>query len=237
MRMREAEANPEAQSSPVAVEAEPGTERKPEQPVGGEVAEHGSACVSCAAKCSRGDGLDAVEELESGTSGEESDGVADDGFVGGEEAGNVAGKDEQGDAHAEHETGAKNDGGVACEAGGSGFTAADGLANANGGGGGDAERNHVSEGDGVEGDLVRGQGNGTEASNERSDEGEDGDFGGELKGGGKTESYELADALEIGQDGSFEEFGFVARVVPQKIANEDEQRDKCERWRWPSRNQ
>ena len=59
-----------------------------------------------------------------------------------------------------------------------GIAAADGLADANGGGGGDAERNHVSESDGVEGDLVAGEGDGAEAADERCDQGEDGDFGG-----------------------------------------------------------
>ncbi len=136
------------------------------------MAEHGSAGVSCAAKGAGGYGLDAIEELESGAGGEESDGVVDDGFVGSVEAGDVARKDEQGDAHAAHERGTEDNGGISGEARGDRVTASDGLANANGGGGRDAERNHVSESDGVESDLMASLGDRAEACDKRGDEGE-----------------------------------------------------------------
>ena len=48
------------------------------------------------------------------------------------------------------------------------------------------------------------------------------DFRSELHGGGNAESDELADAIEIGLDRSFEEFGFVATIVPEEINDQDE---------------
>ncbi len=74
----------------MAVKAEVGAERDADEPVGGEVTEHGSACVACAAKSSGGYGLEAVEELEGGSGGEKSDGAADDGFVVGVDMGDDA---------------------------------------------------------------------------------------------------------------------------------------------------
>ena len=68
---------------------------------------------------------------------------------------------------------------------------------------------------------MAGERDGAEAGDERGDEGEDGDFGGHLKGGGKTESDEATDALEIGIGGSFEEIGAMAVVVPEKIGDEE----------------
>ena len=159
--------------------------------------------------------------MERGTSGEEEDGVADDGIIRGVDAGDVARKNEQGDAHAEHEACTKNDRSVTSETSGGGFSASDGLSDADGSGRGDAEGNHVGEGDGVEGDLVGGERDGAEARDERSDCGEDGDFGGELQGSGKSKGNELADTLKIGLNGRFEQLCFVARVVPEEIADQD----------------
>ena len=56
----------------------------------------------------------------------------------------------------------------------SGIAAAEGLADANGGGGREAERNHVGESDGVESDLVAGLSDGAETRDERGDQSEDG---------------------------------------------------------------
>ncbi len=212
---------PRGPGRPSAVEAEIGAEGNADEPVGGEVAEHGSARVACAAKGAGGYGLEAVEELEGGSGGEEGDGAVDDGFVVGVDVGDEARKDEEDDAHAEHEAGAKEDGGVAGIARGGRIAAADGLAYANGSGGRDAKRNHVGKGDGVESDLMAGERDGAEARDERGDEGEDGDFGGHLQGGGKTKSEETADALEIGISRSFEEIGAMAVVVPEKIGDEE----------------
>jgi len=199
-----AEADPEAESSPVPAETEIRAEREAQEPVGGEVAEHRSAGVAGAAKGAGGDSLDAIEELEGGACGEESDGGVDDGFVGGIETGDVAREDEKDDAHAGHEGGAKEDRGVACIARSDGIAPAEGLADANGRSGSEAEGNHVGEGDGVQGDLMSGLGHGTESRNQGSYEGEDADLGGLLKGGGKAEGDELADAIQVGLDRSLE---------------------------------
>ena len=115
------------------------------------------------------------------------------------------GKTRRSDAHERHEGSTEEDGGIASITSGEGITAADGLTYADGRGGGDAERDHVSEGDGVEGDLVAGERDGAEAADERCDHGEDADFGGELQGGGQAERDETTDALDIGLKRSFEE--------------------------------
>ena len=129
----------------------------------------------------------AVEQLEGGAGDEESGGAVDYGFVGSVKASDVAGEGEQDDAHGGHEGGTEDDGGVACVARVDGRTAAEGLADADGGGGREAERNHVGEGDGVESDLVAGLGDGAETGDEGSDESEYADFSGELECGGKAE--------------------------------------------------
>ena len=93
--------------------AEVDAERESDKPVGGEVAEHGSARVSCAAERAGGHGLNAVEELKSGTYGEQSNGAFDDDGVVGVHERDIARKDEQDDAHAEHEAATDQDGGIA----------------------------------------------------------------------------------------------------------------------------
>jgi len=130
----EAEADPEAQGAPVAAETEIASQRKAKQPVGEEVAEHGSAGVAGTAQATGGNGLEAVEELERRARGKEDNGVADDSFVGGVNAGDVAREYEQGNTHAEHEAGTENNRGIAGKASGGGITTADGLSDANGSG-------------------------------------------------------------------------------------------------------
>ena len=61
----------------------------------------------------------------------------------------------------------------------------------------------------------------SEASDERGNQREDGDFGSLLEGSGNTEGNELADAAEIGLKRCVEEFGFVAAIVPQEINDKD----------------
>jgi len=218
----EAEADPEPEGAPVATEAEPGAERESDEPVGGEVTEHGSARVAGTAKGSGRDGLDAVEQLKGGASGKEHDGGADNGFVGSVDASDVARKDEKHNAHERHKRGAEKDGGVTGVAGVRGRATAESLTNAHGSGGGKAERNHIGEGHSVQGDLVPSLRDGAEASDEGGDQGEDADFGGKLNGGGKAERDELANAREVGLHGSLEKLGFVVRVVPEEIDDENE---------------
>jgi len=57
----EAEADPEAEGAEVAAETKPRAEGETDEPVSGEVAEHGRAGVAGATESAGGDGLDAVE--------------------------------------------------------------------------------------------------------------------------------------------------------------------------------
>lgn len=202
-------------------ETEVGAQGEAHEPVGGEVAEHGSASVTCAAERARGNGLDAVEELKGGTGHEENGGGVDDGFVGSVEAGDVAREDQERDTHSGHERGTEEDGGVTGIACTDRIATAESLSYTDGGSGREAERNHVSEGDGVEGDLVAGLSDGTETRDESGDKSENSDFSGDLNGSGKTESDELTDAGEVGRKGSVAEFRFVVSVVPEKVDDKD----------------
>src|SRR5713101_3727537 len=58
---RQAQAGPQAESAPAPVETQPGPERKTNNPIRGEVAKHGRACVARAAESARSDGLNAIE--------------------------------------------------------------------------------------------------------------------------------------------------------------------------------
>ncbi len=215
-----AEADPEAKRTPVEEEAEPTAEGQPDEPVTEEVAEHGGARVSGAPKSAGGDGLQAVEKLEGGSGGEQGNRGMDKNRIVRIDAGDVLGNDEKDDAHARHEGGAEEDGGVAGVARAGEVAASDGLAHANGSGGGDAEGNHVSEGDGVERDLMAGKGNGAEAGDKGGDSGEDADFGSELDGGGKAEINQAAHAGEVGNKRRAAKAGVVVSVVPEKKDNQ-----------------
>src|SRR5260221_379660 len=138
-------------------EAEPCAEGETHEPIGAEMADHRRAPVAQAAESAGGDGLDAVKELESGASGEKDHGVVDEDGIVGVDAGDVLRENDEDDAHDGHEGGGQEDGGVACELGAGEIAASDCLADANGRGGGNAERNHVGEGDSVERDLVAGE--------------------------------------------------------------------------------
>jgi len=212
---RGAEADPETERSPMATEAEPTAERESEKPVAEKVAEHRGARVAGAPEGPGGDGLETVEELEGGASGEEDDCVVDEDGIIGVNAGDVLGEDEKNNAHARHEGSANEDGGIAGVASAGVVAASDGLADADGGGRGDAEWDHVGEGHGVESDLVAGKGDGSEAGDQGGDGGEDADFGRELDGGGKAETNEAADAAGIGDEGSATKSGVMPGVKPE----------------------
>ena len=102
-----------------------------------------------------------------------------------------------------------------------GIFAADGLADANGGGGRNSQRDHVGERDGVERDLMAGERHGAEARDQGGDHGEDSALERELNGGRIAEGDEAANAREINVDGSFEQIGAMAAVVPQEIDDQD----------------
>ena len=216
----DAKADPEAEGAPVAAKAEVDPERETDEPVDNEVAEHGSACVACAAEGAGGCSLNAVEELESGSGIQKRDGSVDDCFVVGIEASDHARKDEKRDGHGEHEECAKGNGGVASAGGGVRILAAEGLSNADSGGGRDAQGNHVGEGDGVERDLMAGLGDGPEACDQGGGKGEDADFGGELTSGGNAECEKMTNAAKVDVDGSVEKIGVMAAVVPEEVAEE-----------------
>jgi len=146
----------------------------------------------------------------------------DDDLVGSVDPGDIAREDKQGNAHGRHEGGAENDGSVAGVARSDRIAAADGLADTNGGGGGKAEGNHVREGDSIERDLVAGLCDGAQARDESCNQSEDSNFRGELESRGEAKSDEFSNACEIGLHGSFEKFGFVARVIPEKIRDKNE---------------
>ena len=143
-----------------------------------------------------------------------------DGGIVGVEKSDLAAKNEKCDGHAEHEERAEPDGGGACASRAGTILTAEGLSNADGCGGREAERNHVGKRDGVERDLVASLRDGAEARDQRSGEGEDAYFGGELAGGGNAESEKMADAAEVDVDWSVAKFGVMAVVVPEEIADE-----------------
>ncbi len=88
-----------------------------------------------------------------------------------------------------------------------GGVAADGLADANGRGGGDGEGHHEGEAGAVEGDLVAGEGEAAHGADEEGDEAEDGDLDEDLAAGGGSEESEAADA------GGFEVMHHAAEAV------------------------
>jgi hypothetical protein len=109
------------------------------------VAEHGSASVSGAAECAGGYGLDAIEKLEGGAGGEKPDGAADYGFVWRVQTRDVVRKNQQENAGAGHKGGANDDGGIAGVGCAYGIFTSNGLAYANGSGGGNSQWDHVGE--------------------------------------------------------------------------------------------
>src|SRR6267142_3280294 len=78
---RQAQTRPQAEGAPATLEAQPCTERKTNNPVGREVAEHGRARIASAAESARGYGLDTVEQLKGGTCSEQENRATNDGFV------------------------------------------------------------------------------------------------------------------------------------------------------------
>src|SRR5262249_46873314 len=125
------------------------------------------------------------------------------------------------DAGESHERCSDEDGSAAGDGGPVGIFAAKSLAHTDGGGGSDAERNHVGKGNGVERDLMRGKWNRAEARDERSDGGEDSALKSELKRGGNAERDQLPDAAQIQIHRSLQQFGAMFSVVPEKITDQD----------------
>src|ERR1051326_6148244 len=158
---------------------------------------------------------------EAEPSGEERGGVADDGFVASVDAGDPARDDQEDDAGKSHESSADEDGGASGGACSARIFSSKSLTDADGGGGRNPQRNHVSESHGVERDLMGGERDRAEFRNECSDGGEDACFESELHGGRNAEGDKLLDAAKIDVDGSFQKLGVVLTVVPEEIANQD----------------
>src|SRR5438132_4780656 len=78
---RQAQARPQSESAPSAVKTEPGAERKTNDPIRREVAEHGRARIARAAKRAGGDGLEAIEKLEGSAGSEQESRAVNDGFI------------------------------------------------------------------------------------------------------------------------------------------------------------
>src|SRR5262249_60888630 len=114
------------------------------------------------------------------------------------------------------ERSADDDGGAARHGRAVRILAPESLADADGGCGGNTERNHVGERHGVERDLMRGERNGAEARDERGDGGKDPALERELHGRGNAERDEAADASEVHVYGSLEQLSAVLVVVPEK---------------------
>ena len=103
---------------------------------------------------------------------------------------------------------------------GIGLSASDGVAHANGGSGGNAQRDHIGEGNGVERNLVARKSDGSQAADKGGGESEDADFQGDLNGCGKPQRDKAADASEVNIDRSLEQLGAVTAIVPEQIADE-----------------
>ncbi len=218
----EAEANPEAERSHVVAEGEPSAKRKADDPVGSEMAEHRRARIARAAKRSGSGRLDSVEKLKRSACGQQNSCRADYNGIRRIDAGDPTGKDKKDDAGEGHEDGAEEDSGVAGGGRATRVFAADGLADANSCGAGDAERNHVSERHGVQSNLVSRKWHGSEARDQRRDEGKDAAFERKLHCGGKAKNEQSLDARKVEIDGRLQKFGAVLAVVPEQIDDKHE---------------
>src|SRR6266571_3734071 len=148
----QAKTSPETESTPPPVKAKPGAQRKADDPVRREMTEHGRARVARAAKRTGRNGLKAIEQLKCGTSSKQKNGAANDHIIGRVQARNPSRKEKKQGAGAGHERGAEEDGGAAGVARTFGISAADGLADTHGSGGGEPQRYHVGERNGVQRD-------------------------------------------------------------------------------------
>ncbi len=156
-----------------------------------------------------------IQKLKSGPCGEQSAGCANYRGICRVDKRDPLGEDEKADAGEGHECSSEKDGSVAGSRGSACILATDGLADADSGGAGDAEGNHVGECDCVQSDLVRGEGYGAEAGDERSHEGKDAAFRGDLHRGREAENDETLQARKVDVYGRFEKFRAVLVVIPE----------------------
>jgi hypothetical protein len=74
---------------------------------------------------------------------------------------------------------------------------AEGMADSDGSGGGDGERDHEGRAGALEGNLMPGEGKRAQRGDEGGNSGEYGNFDEDLRAGGSAEAEELADVLEL----------------------------------------
>ena len=96
-----------------------------------------------------------------------------------------------------------------------GADAADGVADAHGGGRGDGVRDHEGGAGALQCDLVPGQRQRAKGGDERGDGGEDGDLDEDLRAGGSAEAEEPAEVLELDAARGGKQAVFVAAVGEQ----------------------
>src|SRR6266446_5074405 len=217
----QAETSPETESTPPPVKAKPGAQRKADDPVGREMAEHGRARIARAAKRTGRNGLNAVKQLKGGARSKEKNGAANDHIIGRVQARNPSRKEKKQGAGAGHERGAQEDGGAAGVARTSGIFAADGLTHAHGCCRRNAQRYHVGERNGVQSDLVAGKRDGSKAPAERCDQREDANLQRDLHGCGKAQGDEATNALQFRLNWRAQQLCTVLPAVPEQVANED----------------
>ena len=184
------------------MEAEQDAERHSDDPVTDELGEEGGVGVAGSAESAGGGDLYAVEELEAGGYEEKGDGGGDDAAVGCEDAGDLRGDGEEQHRGAEHEGCASADAAPArgyYVGGGCGADAhaADGVADADRGCGGDGEGHHEGGAGALQGDFVAGKLEAAEGGDEGGDEGEDGDLDEDGGTGGSAEEEEAAEMLVL----------------------------------------
>ena len=186
---RQGQADPHAVDAPVEEEAGGNAEGQAEEPVADEVGPHGDAGFSEAAESAGADGLDAVEDLEDGGDPEQAGADGEDARVAGVKLDQRSGRDEEYDAGEDHESGAECECEPAGAAGACLVSGADGVTDADGGCGGDAERDHVGDAGVVDGDLVGGEGDGVEPAGGERGGVPGADFEGDLRSGGRADSF------------------------------------------------
>ncbi len=196
------ESGPHAFCAETEVEGEQRAEWERDEPVDEGDEPSGSADVFEAAEGAHGDDLHAVADLENSGDDEEGGGEADDGGIGSETGGeNPAGEHEKerGERH-EGDRGEEGAGGDVAGAGN--FEGTEGVADADGEGGGESERDHEGGGGAVDRDLVGGERDVSEGADEDGSSDECAHFDEHLQAHGN------ADGEESG------EFGFAERGEP-----------------------
>src|ERR1017187_3174884 len=193
--------DPDAGDTPAIGEAEDIGDGQADHPVPGQVGEGWSARVAESTQGAGGDYLESIEDFEEGGDAQEGGTGGNDRGLGGVKAGDPAGHEGKRQTGGAHESGAEQQGSPAGDGDAVRGLPADSVADPDGGGRTDAERDHVGDGDDVDGDAVRGERDLVEAGGHDGDGTEDGAFDENLHGGGESEGEQAADDWEMGTVG------------------------------------